>query len=299
MVIKADINTQFYRALRCLHAPLWRKVFCVGPKRFAVRKWARSLGLRLEREAELFFGGSMTVVLPEVISEQLYTYGLFDEIVTGMVLRVVRQGDIVIDVGAHFGYFTLLCAHLVGESGRLVSFEPTPLTFSVLRKNTADVKHVSALNAAAGRQSGRQRISDFGVTYSAWNTLSGSSRMPGVLAEPKARVEVEVICLDDWCERESVWPDVIKIDAENFEAEVIGGLAETLSRCRPRVLMETGSEQAIQAGHALLALDYHVLVSNQPGVLTLQENGVETALVEYKDVLFVPAEDVGEFVRSA
>jgi protein-L-isoaspartate O-methyltransferase len=75
-----------------------------------------------EYKADLFFGRAMTVILPEIISQQIYTYGLFDEIVTGMVLRTVRQGDVVLDIGAHFGYFTLLFAHLAGESGRVVSF---------------------------------------------------------------------------------------------------------------------------------------------------------------------------------
>jgi FkbM family methyltransferase len=241
----------------------------------------------------------MTVVLPEIISQQIYTYGLFDEIVTGMVLRAVRQGDVVLDVGAHFGYFTLLFAYLVGESGRVVSLEPTPSTFSVLMKNTAYTKHITALNAAAGRQSGRLTISDFGLTYSAWNTLSGSSRMPGVLAEPKARVDVEVVKLDDWCQKESIRPTVVKIDAENFEAEVIGGLYQTLAQFRPRVIMETGSEQAIQAAQALRDLDYRVLVSHQPGVVTLQENGIREALLRHKDVLFVPASQVDDLSGDA
>ena len=74
----------------------------------------------------------MSVVLPEMISLQLYMYGLFDELVTGMALRAGRQGDVVLDVGAHFGYFTLLFSRLVGESGRIVSLEPTPSTFAVL-----------------------------------------------------------------------------------------------------------------------------------------------------------------------
>jgi hypothetical protein len=152
---------------------------------------------------------------------------------------------------------------------------------------------------AAGRESGRLTISDFGLTYCAWNTLSASSRMPGVLAQPKTRVDVEVIRLDDWCKRESIQPTIIKIDAENFETEVMGGLAETLSRSHPRVLMETGSEQAIQAGKALIDLDYQVLVSNQSGVLTLQKDGVEEALIRNKDVLFVPAAQVTEFMGRA
>lgn len=241
----------------------------------------------------------MTVVLPEVISQQIYTYGLFDEIVTGLALRAVRQGDVVLDIGAHFGYFTLLFSQLVGASGRVVSFEPTPSTFAVLQKNTANVSNATALNMAAGRHTGRLTISDFGLTYSAWNTLSASSRMPGVLVEPKVRVEVDVVRLDDWCKREVLHPTVVKIDAENFEEEVIAGLSETLARFHPRVLLETGSEQAIQAGQALLDLDYQVLVSTQPGVLTLQKDCVEETLILNKDVLFVPTAQVTEFMGRA
>ncbi len=151
MTNEADIGTRFDRAVHRFHASPLQKLFLVGPKRFMARKWARWSGTRMERVAELFFGGSMTVVLPEVISEQIYSYGFFDEIVTGVALRAVREGDVVIDVGAHFGYFTLLFAHLVGESGRVVSFEPTPSTFSVLRKNTVALKNVTSLNMAAGR----------------------------------------------------------------------------------------------------------------------------------------------------
>jgi len=63
--------------------------------------------------------------------------------------------------------------------------------------------------------------------------------------------------------------------------------------------METGSEQAIQAGRALLDLDYQVLVSHQPGVLTFQTDDVEEALIRNKDVLFVPAGQAGAFVECA
>lgn len=135
-----DLDTKFRRAVECLRASPIKKLGLVGPRRFLVRQYARAFGAGTECKTELFFGKTMTVVLPEVISQQIYTYGLFDEIVTGMVLRAVRAGDIVLDIGAHFGYFTLLFAHLVGESGHVVSFEPTPSTFSVLMKNTADMK---------------------------------------------------------------------------------------------------------------------------------------------------------------
>jgi len=63
--------------------------------------------------------------------------------------------------------------------------------------------------------------------------------------------------------------------------------------------METGSEQAVQAGRVLLDLGYQMLVSHQPGVLTFQTDGVEEALIRNKDVLFVPTGQAGAFVECS
>lgn len=295
----SEAHSRFREALERLHASPMRKLRIVGPWRFLRRYYARLFQAGTECKAELFFGETMTVVLPEVISQQIYTYGLFDELVTGMALRAVGPGDVVLDIGGHFGYFAILFSHLVGESGRVVTFEPTPSTFSLLQKNTATLKNVIPLNMGAANRSGRLMISDYGLMFSAWNTLSAFSRMPNVLRQPTARIEVEVVRLDDWCKRESIQPTVIKIDAENFESEVISGLSETLSLSHPRVLMEAGSEQAVQAARVLLDCGYRMLVSHKPGELMLEKGCVKDSLIRNKDVLFVPAAHVGKFTGSA
>jgi hypothetical protein len=50
---------------------------------------------------------------------------------------VVHRGDVVADVGAHIGYYTLSLARLVGEQGHVFAFEPTPATAALLKKNVA------------------------------------------------------------------------------------------------------------------------------------------------------------------
>ncbi len=51
------------------------------------------------------------------------------------------------DVGAHFGYYSLLASTLVGKAGAIHAFEPTPSTFEVLRRN-ADEPNVRVDNVA-------------------------------------------------------------------------------------------------------------------------------------------------------
>src|ERR1700687_1672184 len=54
---------------------------------------------------------------------------------TSIVRRIIRPGDVVIDVGANFGWYTTLLAELVGESGHVYSFEPVPAAHDRLVEN--------------------------------------------------------------------------------------------------------------------------------------------------------------------
>jgi hypothetical protein len=60
--------------------------------------------------------------------------------------------------------------------------------------------------------------------------------------------------------------------------------------------METGSEGAIRASRVLFDLDYRLMVSDQPGVLKLQKDCIDEALIQNKDVLFVPATETSQFM---
>jgi hypothetical protein len=146
---------------------------------------------------------------------------------------------------------------------------------------------VTVVNKALGRDAGQLSISDYGLQFSAWNTLSGQARTATAPAQARL-VAVDVIRMDDWIEEHCVQPDVIKIDAENFESEVVAGLAHTIERKPPRsIILETGSQSSLQAGNFLLANGYHVRVSNGPGHLGDWSGSLESANDRYKDVLFV------------
>lgn len=282
-----SIEANFFEAAAVLHRRPLAKLLRPGALRLGMRALARRRGQSIRREAQLFFGQPMSVVLPEVISEALYTYGLFDETVTWMVLQSVRPGDIVLDVGAHFGYFSLLCAHLAQPGGHVYAFEPTPSTYSVLAENARRAGNITAVNRAAGARPAVVPIHDYGLKYCAWNTLASESRMPEVLSRitPK-QVEVEVIRLDDFVGEHRLAPAFVKIDAENFEREVIAGLAGTLTRYRPMVLLEAGSQGSLAAASMLEAQDYQLLVSDRPGSLHVWSGDAAAANARFKDLLF-------------
>lgn len=283
------LQTQFERALRRFHHPKLFKLISPGAHKFLRRRCARNGFFDGKVNAPLFFGEDMQVVLPEVVSEVIYTYGLFDEDVTHMVLRTVQPGDVVLDIGAHFGYFTRLLSHLVGHAGRVLAFEPTPSTFEVLGRNTLGRNNIEIFNLAAGATDAHQEIMDFGLKYCAWNTLAPQARMPHLTQDGTAkRIQVGVVALDTFLAARHVQPDFIKIDAENFEADVVQGLAETLRLKPAKVLMETGSDGSLRAGKFLLELGLKPHVTNPGGELVIWPGALAQANMRYKDILFLP-----------
>lgn len=281
------VEQQFLAAAASIHLPPWRKLFHPGIGKFAVRWWARTRNRGVLRTVRLFSGAEMTVALPEVISEAIYTYGLFDEAVTWMVLQSVREDSVVLDVGAHYGYFSILCSQLAGPRGRVYAFEPTPPTYSVLAGNARRTGNVTPVNCAAGDTSGTMAIADYGLRYSAWNTLASTSRMPQLLDGAAARrMGVNVVRLDDFIADRRIEPDFIKIDAENYELPVIRGLLQTIARSHPSILLESGSPESLAAGELLLQHGYESWVSEGPRSLYRGESNLVEANARFKDILF-------------
>lgn len=194
----------------------------------------------MEVTAMTFWGEPMLVVLPELISMTIWRYGFFEEDVCRFMLRVLQPGMNFVDIGAHFGFFTRLGSELVGDAGRVVSLEPTPLTFSQLIRNTVGCDNVLIQNCAAFSSETQLALLDFGMEYSAFNSAFGmreteSDSPPGREFQARARRADDVI-------RESGLQtvDLIKIDAESSELHVLEGLTETIQRDHPRIILETG-----------------------------------------------------------
>ena len=61
--------------------------------------------------------------------------GIYEPLETEIIKEKIQNGDIVIDIGASIGYFTLLLAKLVGTTGKVFAFEPEPSNFSLLNEN--------------------------------------------------------------------------------------------------------------------------------------------------------------------
>lgn len=146
----------------------------------------------------------------------------YEEKFNAALLGAIRPGDIVWDIGANVGFYTVQFAEAVGTSGRVVAFEPAPESITQLEGAVAGCKNVTIKKAAVADARG---VSEFGVETgeaSVTNTLDVDK------GGKKVTVSVEVTTVD-WEVNESDCPNIMKIDVEGFEGEVFDGMETTLA----------------------------------------------------------------------
>ena len=151
---------------------------------------------------------------------EIWRSGYYEPETTQYFINNIKPGDTVVDVGAGFGYYTLLFAKLVGSTGRVYAFEPSPITYKILKKNVGKYEQVKLYNIALGDEN---KIADFYLNAKAPNLSS-------LLPQPWTNkvVQVEVVVFDDYFKIPHV--DFIKIDAEGADGMVLRGMKKTIDR---------------------------------------------------------------------
>lgn len=185
--------------------------------------------------------------LRDAISREVCFTGRYEPQETQLIETLLRPGMTVIDAGAHWGYFTLLCAHRVGPSGRVLSLEPNSRLLGLLRLNVEanTLRQVECLGVAAADSRGTAAFASFREGDDNW----GISRL--VPAGATADSQVQTIAIDDLvAERRIAKVDLIKIDVEGAELDVLEGMAaglrshrytHVLLECHPAQLAERGA----------------------------------------------------------
>jgi FkbM family methyltransferase len=156
-------------------------------------------------------------------------------------VEYVRPGDVVLDIGANVGFFTLLAAKLVRE-GFVYAFEPLPRNLDYLRRHLEmnRVRNAEVLPLAVAASSGTARFN-----------VAESPAMGG-LAEGGG-LEVATETLDRLVGGGRVRrPDFLKIDVEGAEHDVLRGAAAVLREARPTIFLSAHGWKQHELCSALL-----------------------------------------------
>ena len=158
--------------------------------------------------------------------------GCFEDAVRRVLGELVKEGDVVYDIGAHAGYMALLLSELCGSKGRVYSFEPSSLNFARLKKNIKlnYKQNITALNLAVSDETGVANFSEAGSESCIIITEATASDRPSV---------VSTVRLDDFVYRDHHEPPCfIKIDVEGYAGHCLAGMKSVLRDVRPRLLCE-------------------------------------------------------------
>lgn len=238
---RAGLIRDFERCLAYKRAPRWRKPL-LDPRRFLANQLRTRLGLGLRpgalREVRTFHLDALAIVSGERVGEEIASYGVFEPALTSAFLRLVEPGQVVVDVGTHVGYYTTLLARLVGETGEVHAFEPTPSTREVALRNVSRFPQVRLHEEAVWSGPGQLPFRDYGTQWLAFNSATGL-RAEADLPAPRELV-VPATTLDALRSSLSRPVALVKVDAEGAEEQVLSGARRLLETDRPLVTLEVG-----------------------------------------------------------
>jgi FkbM family methyltransferase len=169
---------------------------------------------------------------------------------------LVRSGDVVWDVGANVGLFSVAAAACAGRAGQVIAFEPDTWLVSLLRRTAqthqADCAKITVVPAAIG--SGiALRSFQIALRSRASSTLAGygQSQMGGVAEE-----HIVPAFNLDWLLDHLPTPRVLKIDVEGAELEVLIGQMRMLREVRPAIICEVASAASREIAALLINAGY-------------------------------------------
>lgn len=147
-----------------------------------------------------------------------YLHNGYEDFSAELLLNLSKDGMVFVDIGAHYGFYTLLVGTRHRNS-KVFAFEPAPENYEVLKKNveTNNLKNVEIYNLAVSE---REEIKRFNITKD-----SGCCGFyPHPLAKTLREIEVKTVVLDSFLREIPKVPLIIKIDVEGHEIYVLEGM---------------------------------------------------------------------------
>ncbi|KAA9331506.1 FkbM family methyltransferase [Hymenobacter busanensis] len=186
--------------------------------------------------------------------------------------RLVKPGDVCLDIGANLGYYSVALSRLVGPTGKVLAVEPVPLFQRIWQDNVrlSGINNLLLLPYALGGQNTSVRMGTparNGLLHHGMTKIADSNpaEQYGQFYDVDMRVPDELLADFDRL-------DFVKCDVEGFEHQVFQHMQATLRRHRPVIQTElNGGDNRRQVSELLAGLGYRPYV--------LETSGAEPRLV--------------------
>lgn len=162
--------------------------------------------------------------------------GPYEDFQAKVLFSLINVSDTFYDIGANMGFYSL-CAAVLNQEIKILSFEPNPDVYKILQINIAKNKldNIKALHFGLGSE----MIENIEMYIPPITGTSGGSfiNLHPEEGESHSR-QVEIKTVDYISRHYNFGPDLCKIDVEGYEYSVLEGATETLSQHRPTIVIE-------------------------------------------------------------
>jgi FkbM family methyltransferase len=194
------------------------------------------------------YEGSKLLIRPFILSEILMTSGPWEPYVKAILDKEVKNDDVIVDVGAHIGVYTI---PLAKRATKVIAFEPHPKTSEMLDKSIKlnQLHNVMLIKKSVGNLKGKTLYS-----LSTVPMLSGITIPVGLV---HSTIETQSIDLDTALAMESR-VDWLIIDVESFEVNVLNGARYILRKYSPKIIIEIAPDNVYKVKEILKNEEYSI-----------------------------------------
>jgi FkbM family methyltransferase len=244
------------------------------------------------------WGGRMSFYIPE--GNQIYYYGFCESNLTIFLIRFIVCGSTFIDVGANIGFYTMLASFLVGDTGKVLSIEATPRTFSTLYKNSLLKKNIFPKNIALSDKEKEVILMDYGEKFSGTNSINSNipKEVMDFIKTKGTPIKIKATTLDKLLsesEHRGFSPNFIKMDVEGYESNILQGMISTINTYRPIISVEMCKHPEWQDN---VSEAFRILTDSKYDSFEISEDGYlkPCSIDDYTDIniVFIPREKISE-----
>jgi FkbM family methyltransferase len=191
--------------------------------------------------------------LNEGIDFAIYLTGKFEPETVATMTSLIKSGDVVLDVGANIGAHTLSMAHMVGEKGRVIAFEPTKYAFDKLVANAKLNPHLQSkitLNQMMLTASETAPLKK--ELYSSWPLDPKKQMHKKHLGNLQMTCGARVQTLSSYVNNSKIKNvKLVKIDVDGYEIDVLEGGLDFFKKQQPIIIMELAPYTLEERGKSL------------------------------------------------
>jgi FkbM family methyltransferase len=192
-----------------------------------MRLWNRVLmHFAPRRTVRTNFGAILNCDVRDMIQATIIHFGVWEPRITQQLASMIREGDVVVDVGANIGYYSLLFSKLAGPAGQVVAVEALPKLANAIRRhaNQNGANNIRVVNAAAVDYEREVSI------YEAPGTNIGMTTTREDRGFAQAAIVQGLPITDMLTKDELARVGLIKVDIEGGEAPVIRHFLDNIER---------------------------------------------------------------------